>query len=899
MPPTAGTPALGPVRNSPTNFWGKLAGAQDGPIEWHPLPDHCADVAACCVVLLRHTLLRQRLARLAGLADLSDQQIDRLGVLAALHDVGKFNLGFQNKALPGSGPTAGHVGEVLNLLASTYPERQRLCHALQIPTLVSWAPSPEAAESLLRASISHHGRPVQPEGGPKQMHWQPRGSLNPIDGAADLMRRTQAWFPAAWKPQGGQLPAEPAFQHAFSGLVMLADWLGSDRRFFPFSEDGDRERFEPSLERAHLAIQQIGIDADPARSSGASGRSTFEATFGFRPRGAQETVLGVPAGLGPTLTILEAETGSGKTEAALARYLALFGAGQIDGLYFALPTRTAATQLHRRVVRAVERAFSEPDRRPPVVLAVPGYLAVDDREGHRLPRFEVLWNDDEAARYRYRGWAAEHPKRYLAGAVVVGTIDQVLLSTLAVNHSHMRATALLRQLLVVDEVHASDAYMNRLLEAVLERHWRAGGHALLMSATLGAAARSMFLAATGDEATLPNPETAAALPYPAVVHREPRSPGEWLTAPEAGIPKRIRVHTEPHIADEEWIADQALQAARLGARVLVVRNTVHDCIATQEAIERLAQRESLTALLFACAGIPAPHHARFARDDRLALDRSIELFFGAGASRGGCVAIATQTVQQSLDIDADLLITDLCPMDVLLQRIGRLHRHPGRPRPPGYTDPTTRMLVPRNRDLTPLLRRDGQARGLHGFGIVYEDLRILEATWRTLEARSDLEIPQMNRALVEAATHPRRLDAITVELPEPWAAHAQHVRGVTLADRRMAARNLADWSSPFSEASFPSGELDRRIQTRLGEGDRLVTFDPPTGGPFGSPVARLTIPAWLARGVSADESARDVTVSDTCLSFRYGRHCFRYDRLGLRREPAGEEASPDSDLADA
>lgn len=121
---------------------------------------------------------------------------------------------------------------------------------------------------------------------------------------------------------------------------------------------------------------------------------------------------------------------------------------------------------------------------PSVVLAVPGYPEVDGAKGQRLAPFEVLWPEEvrEQLCTRYRGWAVENPKRYLAGAIIVGTIDQVLLSTLAVSHSHLRATSLLRLLLVVDEVHASDSYMTRLLEAVLERQVAAGGHALLMSA---------------------------------------------------------------------------------------------------------------------------------------------------------------------------------------------------------------------------------------------------------------------------------------------------------------------------------------------------------------------------------------------------------------------------------
>src|SRR5690606_34187295 len=130
------------------------------------------------------------------------------------------------------------------------------------------------------------------------------------------------------------------------------------------------------------------------------------------------------------------------------------------------------------------------------------------------PDFEVLWNDDDRERWRHRGWAAEHPKRYLAGAIVVGTIDQVLLSTLQVGHAHLRSTALLRHLLIVDEVHASDEYMSSLLEAVLRYHSRAGGHAFLMSATLGCEVRARF---RGRKAAALRLEEAKCALYP-VVH---------------------------------------------------------------------------------------------------------------------------------------------------------------------------------------------------------------------------------------------------------------------------------------------------------------------------------------------------------------------------------------------
>jgi CRISPR-associated endonuclease/helicase Cas3 len=758
----------------------------------------------------------------------------------------------------------------------------------------------------LIAAISHHGKPGDLSHRHSPALWTATAERDPFAGATELMRRIEAWFPEAFLPGGEPLPAVPAFQHAFSGLVMLADWLGSDTHLFPFFVEGEGDRMVLSRRLAAKALVRIGLDAEPARFLLGTSPVGFDRISDFSPRAAQAAVMDLPLPRSSGLDILEAETGAGKTEAALARYLALFQAGAVDGLYFALPTRTAATQIHGRVVEAVARAFRDSESRPPVVLAVPGYLTVDDQEGRRLPGFEVLWNDDEKERLRFRGWAAEHPKRYLAGPIVVGTIDQILLSTLAVNHSHMRATALLRHLIVVDEVHASDAYMNRLLEAVLARHLTAGGHAFLMSATLGSTARDRFLkVADGETPGVrfkgSDRMSAVAFPYPAITHWSPERGMRPVDVPDPGNPKRVRVRLEPWAADVAAIASHALEAAKAGARVLVLRNTVRECLETQEAVERLAASLGCEELLFTCKGHAAPHHSRYVREDRAALDEAIEARIGKGAPDGGVVVVATQTVQQSLDLDADLLLSDLCPMDVLLQRIGRLHRHAGRRRPLGFASPAPIIVMtPEERDLGSLIDRHGRARGKHGIGSVYDDLRILEATWRELEVHPTIEVPRDCRVLVEATTHPDALAEIVRGLDGPWPAHDRALTGALTSDRRLADLNLANWTAAFgtSEVLFPAGELGRRIQTRLGEGDRLVAFEPLMMSPFGHPVRSLTIAAHFATGVSAEALPTAVETIPGGFDFTFGPKRFRYDRLGLRPLTTAPDPTED-DEADA
>lgn len=884
------------MQGTPTHFWGKLSQANGVVGAWHPLVAHCADVAACCEALLQRTLLADRLARLAGVKVLSEAQVHRLCVLAALHDAGKCNLGFWSKCVPLARNTSGHVRELFAALLRRSSVQAPIAAALGYDEIASWG-----ATRLLGAAIAHHGAPMNFQGedvpSPRPALWEPHGELRPIEGIAGLARSARAWFPrSAAFAEPFDEEAAP-LQHAFNGLLTLADWLGSDSALFPFSGDLSEDRMPFAREAARRAVSRVGLDAALQREA-LGGVPGFEQLFPYPPRAAQRAVLELPLTRGGGLTVLESETGSGKTEAAIARFFALFAAGEVDGMYFALPTRTAAMQIHERVAEAVRRAFVDEDRRPPVILAVPGYIRVDEVSGQRkdapaLPPFGVLWPDDPKDQLRWRGWAAERPKRFLAGAVVVGTIDQVLLSTLPVKHAHLRAASLLRHLLVVDEVHASDAYMNRLLEEALERHASAGGHALLMSATLGAASRERFLA-QGAPVELPSVEEAFARAYPSI-EWVARGRRDGIAVGQAGSPKTVHVTPQPWMEEPDSVATAALEAAQRGARVLVLRNTVAAAVKTQLALEVLAGAAS--PLLFRCEEKPAPHHARYAREDRERLDQALESTFGKNRAQAGtgCVAVATQTVQQSLDLDADLLLTDLCPADVLLQRIGRLHRHPDRPRPEGFAEARALLLVPADRDLAVFIRTKGKARGPSGIGTVYPDLRVLDGTWTAAEELRSWEIPNRNRELVERTTHPAALHAIAAARGDRWLEHEASVTGANLAMKGQAATNVFRWDQPFGERGF-SSEVDEVVKTRLGAGDRLAQFTRPEPSPFAGTIAAITVPAWLVADAGEEAAPEDVAVSDEGIRFRFGSRELVYDRLGLRR---AAEKDPEEDDTDA
>ncbi len=869
------------MQGEPEDFWGKLAHLGEENAAWHPLNHHCADVAACCEALLSTTLLGERLAALGARKALPKEWILRLCVLCAWHDLGKFNTGFQNKGWKRS-PMAGHIKEIAVLFEYSGAAQNELCKVLPLEEIQNWADG-ETTFELLLASLSHHGQPVNThDRPPARAVWQscPHTKRNPFAGMTTLIADSKSWFPEAFGPVTIALPSSAEFQHLFTGIVMLADWLGSDTRFFPFSETTD-DRMAFARKQAELALKSIGLSCSEARERQNKIVATYERSFGFaEPRDMQVRAGEVPIGEGPSLAILESETGSGKTEAAYWHFLRLFRAGEVDGMYFALPTRTAATQVYRRLVEATRRSFPDESSRPPVVLAVPGYICVDDVEACRLPGFEVLWNDDDKERMRYRAWAAEAPKRYLAAGIAVGTIDQVLLSTLAVSHAHLRASALSRQLLVVDEVHASDTYMTTLLESVLKSHLQTHGHAFLMSATLGQELAGRYRRILDPSHLTPSLGDAQLAAFPVICGQNAQAT-TVISASSAILAKSVQIEEQRIAESVTDIAALAVASASQGASVLVLRNTVADCRETQRAIEAIND-----SYLMRCGKICAPHHSRYAKEDRMALDKAIEEAFGKARSQRGRIVVATQTVQQSLDLDADYLITDLCPVDVLLQRIGRLHRHT-RSRPASFEKPRCTVLVPSERDLCTRIRASGESRGSLGLGSVYEDLRVLEATWRLVSERPCWDIPENNRELVELATHPEALAAIAEELGEPMQAHAQWLYGQEGSCRRIAEGHLVARDACFGteQSRFPSKELAGRISTRLGADDRIAILPAPMSGVFGTTIRQFTIPIyWLRSGAAADETPVVTSSSDSQLRFTFGGESFRYDRLGLYRE---------------
>lgn len=719
-------------------------------------------------------------------------------------------------------------------------------HLSRWPNLYEW----------LAVLLAHHGRPFpEPDGGVAAQAFPVLSTYDWQREEAKIGTALTAWFPEI---EVASVPEPvPRFLHFFCGLLNLADWIASDRRAFPFEPEFRLDYWRLAQKRACNRVEEIGLARSPSLK-GAPSWGLISSHEG--PREAQKAVGALP--VDERLILLEAETGSGKTEAALWRFATLLAAGEVDALFFAVPTRAAARQLHQRVNDALHRMFDAP---PEAVLAIPGQAVAGEAKGARLPDFRVLWDDGTAAPQR---WAAEHSARYMAARVAVGTVDQVALGGLQVKFAHLRGASLSRALLVVDEVHASDPYMTETQRSMVQAHLDLGGHALLMSATLGAVARRRWRNEASADLT-----RDGALPYPAVWTS--RGLQQVHADPDRG--KAVQV-----LAHSGWTgataAELAVEAAGQGARVLVIRNTV---VRAQETFSACAG--ATDGMLLSVEGIPTLHHSRFAAEDRALLDRAVERAIGKESTLGGRIVIGTQTLEQSLDLCADFLITDLCPIDVLLQRIGRLHRHL-RPRPEGFAQARAIVLCPEG-GLDPLTRRAENGLGAYPSGPslsgVYVDVPGLQATMDQIVAQPVWHIPAMNRTLVEAATHPQALEPLAAA--HGWTAYRQRVVGKALAEMRTAGLVTLDRTLPFLDHNgrvrcFPD---DEAIRTRLGEDGVIMTLPEGTIGAFGALVHHLALPAHWSHGLTGEEPVQidpgppiRVTVSDRVM--RYGPMGLQY-----------------------
>ncbi len=571
-----------------------------------------------------------------------------MATLAALHDVGKISPGFQRKC------PAWLIEQNLQLAAQTLEwikaeSDHSKVSQFSVQHILREQLGLSASDAALWAAGvgMHHGAP----------HWRgewkaaERSGILPND-LWEAQRRRLADELAAILGGSGPLPHleldDLSVLWQTAGLITVADWIGSDETFFsPACADFPAE-VEAARAAATAALQRIGLEPPPIRSG-----LSFSQLFDFPPNDLQSAALEVIRQ--PGVYVLEAPMGLGKTEAALAAAYHLICAGNASGLYFALPTQATSSRIHERVGAFLARIGPRAPR-----LVHGGSWLLDKHL--EFPLFRATQPNGQ--RREARDWFAS-TKRALLAPFGVGTVDQALLGVIAVRHFFVRHFALAGKVVILDEIHSYDVFTGTLIEALIRALRKLRCTVIILSATLTGERREKLLGNLKPEFFKAS-EPVAVINGVAAEGRIQPHPIELGTSSSL-----VRIRFRPEMS---LFAD-ALGAARKGACVLWICNTVDRAQATYRTLcgERREGDPALGLL-----------HSRFPFFRRQELEETWMRRLGKDRQYrpNGCLLIGTQVVEQSVDLDADLLISELAPTDMLFQRLGRLWRHrQEKPRP--------------------------------------------------------------------------------------------------------------------------------------------------------------------------------------------------------------------------
>lgn len=581
----------------------------------------------------------------------------------------------------------------------------------------------------------------------------------------------------------------------FAGIATVSDWIASNEAIFPLVvvEDKALPIFIEERQRiAHEAVAHLHLSA-PSPKFQAMTEADLATLLGLKGKPLNELQRAVAraanAANGPCLILIEAPMGWGKTEAAELGYYAV-AEREAAGLYYGLPTQATGSMMYRRVNRYLARAYGE-NLIESHLLHGEAFL---DEEYNSLKVSIGSVNDADTGLVA-TDWFCS-PKRGLLATSGIGTIDQALLGVLKRRHFFVRLFGLAGKVVILDEIHAYDQYMSEVILRLIEWLAELDCTVILLSATLSAGWRDRLMRAYDHSCTMPTPT------YPCVVKVERgkspfapsivRSPAQEKTA-------HLVLHRIPEC---EWI-DNMARTAIVESRdrcIACVCNTVGHAQELYSRIRNIDPKIELHIL-----------HARFTRKDRSVKEETVVSRFGRGGIRPRrAIVVATQIIEQSLDLDFDLLITELAPIDLVLQRLGRVMRHTrGRPE---ENSPRAIIFAP------PSLSKD--CFGLSG--LIYEPIILGRSLALMASDRGkNIDIPSGIPEVIEAVYGERPIicDASLEALFDTWQTTAD---GKGAGDR-FSARNAEipnpdtiskDWSCIETIATETDDESI--ISTRLG-----------------------------------------------------------------------------------
>jgi len=507
-----------------------------------------------------------------------------------------------------------------------------------------------------------------------------------------------------------------------AGFLCVCDFLGSNPDYFPPELFMEKELDDDLIaEHANRAIIESGLYYDHVHSG-----LSFSDIFGidFKPRPLQENFASVVDRKG--LYILEAPMGIGKTEAAYYAAYRCMERGLVRGVYFGLPTQTTSNSMFTRF-----KCFIE---------SITDYSGNDVRLVHGNQA--LSGNSNSAMRSWFNG-----NKRGTLSSYGLGTLDQGLLSVLGgAKHFFIRTFGLSNKCVILDEIHSYDVYTSELIKSMIDDLIELDCVVIVLSATLTAESRSRLIGCY-DELNQ----------YPLITKAVDDNVSYHFSRVNMSDKRiKIRHHSvlsgESFIRSRQVIIDEVIDRVSGGELVLWIENTISDAQSVYDAFSGRFGVE-LGSL-----------HSRFTNGDRELNEAYWVKLYGKGGDRlSGRILVSTQVCEQSIDIDADFMVSAMCPTDMLIQRIGRLHRHNfGERSAPECVILSHIGLGDFNSDLRGTHLVNQYMNVVQGGSYVY-DLYILRQSYSVLKSLTEISIPSDIRILLEQTYADRDVSGIDVE----------------------------------------------------------------------------------------------------------------------------------------
>ncbi len=633
----------------------------------------------------------------------------------------------------------------------------------------------------------------------------------------------------AIKPPSGN--PSPAFFMFLAGLTSVADWIASNENFFGYTINHSVEEHPDYAEKqAKSALKELGWIGwqPPQKFTGIETIFPFITTMTIRPL-QSEAVRLAQVLKNPGLVIIEAPMGEGKTEAAI--YLADSWAKTLGqkGCYFALPTMATSNQMFSRVEEFIKKRYHDQEVN---LMLLHGHAALNaEFESVRRGFREFAVDDIEEKEKSHDGAPANvvaaewftYRKRGLLAPFGVGTVDQVLLAILQTKHVFVRLFGLANKTIIIDEIHAYDAYMTTLLERLLEWLAALGASVVMLSATLPGARRNALLEAYAKGLDKTNREIPAKVnktKYPRIswVH----SDGFDTMSVETSDQSKKRIHLKwmdgelPKNEEEFTLGWHLRESLSEGGCAAIICNTVDRAQQMYQALKKYFPGT-------ASDGYPELDllHARFLYGDRQKREERVLQRFGKDNSHRPyrAVLVSTQIIEQSLDLDFDLMVTEMAPVDLLLQRAGRMHRHDNERYK--LTTPTLWICQPKLESGVPCFGGGTEA--------VY-DYHVLLRSWLTVKDKPVIHIPADMEELIEAVYGDGKCpDTLSRELREAWeesreklkykkAIYESRAEGNRIPPSRLDTEELLETFNRGLEEDNPEIHPALQALTRISEG---------------------------------------------------------------------------------